>query len=611
MNARSTVGLTARRWPLLLYCLVCAVAMLVIGGADFSRLYAPSPYHRLQADALLRGQLHLADSLDQIAHDLAWHDGQVNQIWGLGVGLWLLPFEALWRLLGQKWFPDRIALGIAFALLAWYSGTAAWRLAERAKSPTLGIALVWLVTLCPALWTLNQGGRLIYEETTLYACLVSLGLLVAVVRVACFGERRDFYICAGLASLSALVRPTHGIYGLLAVLICTALVLAQSGRWRTVLIGHGIFGAGLLALALTNWSRFGSPSEFGHRLSVTPGIIVFMTRIDNPMKEASVWQASKELGGLLFWLRNVQPRGPGETLVAWQAPYERWRDPYMTTFSPAWAVIIVAALIGAARWVGRTRRTGSDWRHFLTRPGPALVLGLLAWGGLSAVALAGFYLRFPNMSSRYLLDFAPAFTGLAVVFWLAMLRRMRWLGLFALAGWLGYEILSAQVRPAPVPVLTRKQISTELPSAEGRRIVEFGGAYSITNHPSQTGIPYNGYGWDSETGLAGNIVIVAVDRPEFIEVLVGPRSDSAELPARPDEFRAMIGAEFLQFREVHQSEGPIRVRFEVPDKIKSRAGNQLLFLCFTKGFDSEDRESQRPLRSVQWRDNPLVKEMNH
>jgi hypothetical protein len=607
MNAQTTVGLTARRWPLLLYCLVCAVAMLVIGGADFSRLYAPSPYHRLQADALLRGQLHLAASLEQIGHDLAWHDGQVNQIWGLGVGLWLLPFEALWRLLGQKWFPDRIALGIAFALLAWYSGTAAWRLAERAKSPTLGIALVWLVTLCPALWTLNQGGRLIYEETTLYACLVSLGLLVAVVRVACFGERGDFYICAGLAALSALVRPTHGIYGLLAVLVCSALVLARGGRWRPLLMCHGTFGAGLLALALTNWSRFGSPGEFGHRLSVTPGIIVFMTRIDNPMKDASFRQASQELCGWLFWLRDVRARGPGENFVAWQSPYERWRDPYMTTFSPAWAAIMFTTLIGAARWVWRTRRTKTGWCHFLTRPGPALVVAMLAWGGLSAVALAGFYLRFPNMSSRYLLDFAPAFIGLAAVFWLAMLRRMRWLGLFALAGWLGYEILSAQVRPAPVPVLTQKQISTELPRAEGRRLSEFGSAYSMTNHPGQTGIPYNGYGWDSETGLAGNIVIVAVDRPEFIEVRVGPRSGAGELPPRPDEFRAMIGAEFLPLREVHQSDGQTWVRFEVPEEVKSRAGKELLFLCFTKGFDSEDRESQRPLHSVQWRDNSMIK----
>lgn len=601
MNAHTTVGLTARRWPLLLYCLVCAVAMMVIGGADFTRLYAPSPYHRLQADALLRGQLHLADSLEQIGHDLAWHDGQVNQIWGLGTGLWLLPFEALWRLLGQKWFPDRIALGVAFALLAWYSGTVAWRLAERAKSPAMGIALVWLVTLCPALWTLNQGGRLIYEETTLYACLVSLGLLVAVVRVACFGERKDFYIGVGLAALAALMRPTHGIYGLLAVLVCTALVLARSGRWRTVLIGHGIFVAGLITLALTNWSRFGSPTEFGHRLSVTPGIIVFMTRMDNPMKDASFGQASRELCGWLFWMRDVQARSLGENFVAWQAPFERWRDPYMTTFSPAWAVIMGATLIGAGCWVRRIRRTKTDWRHFLTRPGPALVVGLLAWGGLSAVALAGFYLRFPNMSSRYLLDFAPAFTALAVIFWLAMMRWMRWLGLFALAGWLGYEILSAQVRPAPVPVLTRTQISTELPRAEGRQISEFANAYSPANHPGQTGIPYNGYGWDNETGLAGNILIVAIDRPEFIEVLVGPRTDSTEPSAQPDEFRAMIGAEFLTLRELHQAEGQIRVRFELPEKIKNRAGNELLFLCFTKGFDADARESQRPLHTVRWR----------
>ncbi|HEX5219699.1 MAG TPA: hypothetical protein VFZ59_09040, partial [Verrucomicrobiae bacterium] len=601
MNHRpSSFRARALRWPLALYCAVCALAMMVIGGADFTRLYVPSPYHRLQADALLQGQLHLADSIYQVGHDLAWHDGQVNQIWGLGVGLWLLPFEGLWRLLGQKWFPDRIALGIAFALLTWYAGTAAWRLAQRTKSPATGIAVVWFVTLCPALWTLNQGGRLIYEETSWYACVVSLGLLV---RVACFGEHKDFFICAGLAGLSALVRPTHGIYGLLAISVCTALALARGWHWRALLAGNAVFVVGVGMLAFTNWSRFGSPTEFGHRLTVTPGIIVFMTRIDNPMKEASFSQAARELCGWLFLTRNVQAREPDAEAVPGQARFERWRDAYMTTFSPAWALMIIAALVGAAHWLRCESRAGLNPQRLFCRPGRALALSLLVWGSGSVLALAWFYLRFPNMSSRYLLDFAPGFTGLALFVWLPSVRKGGWLALLVLAGWLGGEILTSQVRPAPAALLTRDRLRAELPKSDGRPLADFGGAYSVTNSPEATRISYNGYGWVSGSGLAGNIVILALDQPEFIELVVEAReTDAAHGVVRQDQYRAMIDAVVLPLQEVREvAKGVRAVRFQVPEKIRRRRANELLFLCFSEGFDAEDRESQRLLHSVRWR----------
>lgn len=576
--------------------------MLLLGGASFANLYAPSPYHRLQADALLKGNLYIGDSIYQIGHDLAWHDGQVNQLWGLGVGLWLVPFEAAWRIIGQKWFPDRIALGVAFALLAWYSGSTAWKLADRLKRPALGIGLAWLVTLCPALWTLNQGPRLIYEETSLYACVVSLGILTALVRVACFGRRWDLFICAALAGLSALVRPTHGIYGLAGMIACSGIFLARRSSLKMILSANAAFAAGLFLLGITNWSRFGSPTEFGHNLSSTPGIIVFMTRIDNPMREASFVQAARELFGALFLMRDIRaPRNPGDPLIPGEAPYARWRDPYLSTYDLSWAAVSLIAIAGTAFWSRRKRLTGWRTREFLRRPGGALMLATLAWAGLSIGALLVFYLRFPNFSFRYLLDFAPAFNGFALLFWLMLPKRFSWLALNALAVWLGYEVLTAQVRPTPVPLLARDKIPTSLLRTEGRVIAEFGGAYDTTNNPTQTGIAYNGYGWTPEDGYAGNIVILAVDCPDFVELHVGPRERDGERPARPDVYRAKIDNEFLSLREVRTEGDRLRVKFDVPERIRRRGAHELLFLCFSQGYDEEDRDSTRSLYSVRWR----------
>ena len=41
----------------------------------------------------------------------------MQQVWGLGVPCWRLPFEALAKLFGQPAFPDRLAFAAAWALM--------------------------------------------------------------------------------------------------------------------------------------------------------------------------------------------------------------------------------------------------------------------------------------------------------------------------------------------------------------------------------------------------------------------------------------------------------------------------------------------------------------
>ena len=44
-----------------------------------------------------------------LGYDMAWVKGGVQQVWGLGVPTWRLPYEALAKLFGYDAFPDRLA----------------------------------------------------------------------------------------------------------------------------------------------------------------------------------------------------------------------------------------------------------------------------------------------------------------------------------------------------------------------------------------------------------------------------------------------------------------------------------------------------------------------
>ena len=73
--------------------------------------YSSSVPYRLQTEALWRGRQALSENPMDLDHDL-------TQVWGLGVSLRILPFEATAKLLGLEDFPDRIAFGLFAGLVA-------------------------------------------------------------------------------------------------------------------------------------------------------------------------------------------------------------------------------------------------------------------------------------------------------------------------------------------------------------------------------------------------------------------------------------------------------------------------------------------------------------
>jgi hypothetical protein len=582
-------------WLLIVYALAYGAVMLSFGD---TWLYEPSPYHRYQAEALLHGHFYLADSIDAMQPGLAWHDGHVQHVWGLGIGLWLLPFQAVWHLFGGQMFPDRIALGLAFALLAFFSGSTGLKLIKQGQR-SVGLGIIWLAVLCPALWTLTRASQLVFEETVLYSVILSLGILVSLVRVASFGSRMDYVLCCILSAFAVWVRPTHAVYGFGAVLMASLIVCIHRRCWKEVVLGVAGWGTSLALLAWTNYVRFGSPAEFGHHLTVSSGCMMYLTRFGNPFHEASVFQAAKELFGLMFLSNPHGANTFADNLFPGQASFTRWRRLDLTAFDPSYTLLCLAAVIGTVLWLvwqSKKKNGTSVWQQ----PQGALVLSLLLWSVFSTAALGWFYLYYPAIASRYLFDFSPAFIGFALLVWILLpvqWNKFTWL---LLAAWLVYEITSAKV-PVESPPAKDLPILLALPHTHGASLKDFNGIYTPDKHPAETKIAGNGYGWESRAGFAADLASVAVDEPKFVELRVSERRMLNGETASADIYHAQIDGMSLPLRSVMRDGDGLKVAFEIPQQIHDRHQNEMLFLCFSDGYGAEERNSERFLYSIQWR----------
>lgn len=100
---------------------------------------------------------------------------------------------------------------------------------------------------------------------------------------------------------------------------------------------------------------------------------------------------------------------------------------------------------------------------------------------------------------------------------------------------------------------------------------------------------------------ADHILILAVDKPEYIELEVSPRHAAGDVAPLEDRYRAMINARFLPDPTVTRDGDRIRVRFPVTPDIRERAGDELVFLWFGRDYSPAERDSTRTLYSVRWR----------
>ena len=173
------------------------------------------------------GHLDLSDNPANTKFDMAWSEGGVQQVWGLGVPLWRLPFEILARAVGQPAFPDRVCLAVFIALVT-YVVLCTFTVDDSVREPgdwlrgifrnPLGIASVIILIAFPPIITLCRGVFNVYEEAVVYSFYYAIALFAASVD---FAPAKNVALSGdpALAGLAGFMRPTDLAYGFAALVV--------------------------------------------------------------------------------------------------------------------------------------------------------------------------------------------------------------------------------------------------------------------------------------------------------------------------------------------------------------------------------------------------------
>lgn len=618
-------------WVFGYQAVVYAAGLLAVTGLipAWKEWYSIQQTHGQQTEALFKGSLALSRNLADLRFSHSWSGGGVQQVWGLGVALWQLPCEVAVRMFGFREFPDRIAFGlfagfVAFValrgwVLAWAVESSGSASTTERKTSVWALAVgflggIGILLLFSPLVALLQTRRLPLEETVAYSYffgLLLMGVLLGFLRTPTIGRWR--LLCA-LGGMGGLLRPTLVFYGLASVAV---------GGWVWLKADHpgrkhrlpglpacgrlkskaGNLGAGLIlfcagngVLWWTNLIRFGDGFEFGHRLNVqTTTGTMYATRFDHPFKGEPLGAAARELFGILFrvdelsevdWYR--QNSFPG------QSPAVRWREFYFRTYDLTYVPLVLLGW-GAAVACGLSGRGGAFRDQ---------ILGLGAWSILATAALGLFYLYVPVISSRYMMDFAPAFAVAVALGWTVLaLRARRWwsCGLMSLllCGWGGFELASARGVSSARGSITW----TELNASRAQRknaVRNRPGAGQALGEP-RSGIPFDGTGWDEKTGALAPLVVLFVESPEFLELELETRPHP-RIAARPEDLRAKVGLEFLERAQAMETEKGWRVRFHGPRKPQYCEGIQTAFVATVPREYLAEQSTSWVLRRARWRD---------
>jgi hypothetical protein len=605
------------------------VALLISFGTLFFCGVVPPWYSaglptRAQTDALLRGELALSHNPADMRLDLCWSEGGIHQVWGLGVPLWRLPFEALARLFRQPTFPDRVALGLFMALIT-YVGLRTWFGTSSRRFGSYGVS-AGSPSTCSGdhpgfqseISELNGRGRLAiavgasvmcllfapvvnllrstmtqYEEVLVYVHFFEIALMCGIVALArCPSWGRFWFLC-GLAGVGGLIRPTIVFYGFSTVAVATFIMISAGGskNWRQLLGGIFLFTLGGGVLYLTNLLRFGSGWEFGHSLNFSSALtLVYTTRFDNPFGHVPLLEAAKELFGAMFLVNRFNGTAwYDQGIFQGQSTTIRWRMIDLTTYDLSYAgLIAIAWLLGGWllwRWwlfAGKSmclRRGGF--------PLPPITSILILWSLLSASPLGYFYVKAPPLASRYLLDFMPAFIAALIGLWWWTIetlgrreRSLNWTlaGLcFCLVGWQAWEISEGRSGFGSPRSMTEDQVLAVV-QQKPPMLQSLPTEYKIGDPMASWHVQFNGQGWHPDDGRLWCGAIFIVKDPEFLELHLKRQPEDRLNHCAITDIRAKVGLEFLHRASITQKDEGWIVRFDKPKQARYQHGVQAVFL---------------------------------
>lgn len=602
----------------LLYALAFVVGTGVISG--WGEWYSTSLHYRRQTDAFFHGELALSHRPVDVEHDLTWSNDGVQQVWGLAVPAWRLPFEVLARLCGQQAFPDRIAFAVALALWAWFvlrtllpnpqgdSGD------QKPWSFGAGLLAALMVLANPCFVSLCSVRFAVYEEAVAYEYLFGTALLMGLIRLALRPSYKSWCWLVFLGGFGPLIRPPLLFYGV-ATLMMGAWICRKelaNRRWSRMALPAGLWCVGGAVLYWTNLVRFGSGFEFGHSLNLqTLFGSMYATRFDHPFHDEPLVLAFRETAGALFGVDNPNGGGFYATGIFWgQSLTVRWREFYFSTYDLSW-IALWAVGFGAAFWRRKDLRA------------PASLAPLAGWGLVASSILVAFYLRNSVTSSRYMADFAPAFTAFLVCAVLVLLERLqdfgRWAwraGAMAVLAWLCWQIATYRHSYGPPIALPAESLHKRLqyrrsdsaPLPLEYRLSDADEA--ATKDPAWTpdaqgglfGLRYNGVGWNPRTGDTRTLLLFFVEDARFVELDVFPAAGRTLTEEDWRWVRVKVGLEKLPLETSTPLEGGgRRLRFRGPVTRGYDRGIEVLYIALGPPAGLRDPASPFRLNALRWR----------
>jgi hypothetical protein len=583
-------------------------------------------HHAAQAQALLAGRFGISDSPAALTFSRLWANGEVHQVWGLGVPILRVPFE--WAALqwGSGQSPAHLFFFVFLGLWGWWvlSCHAQWKREVSPARMTGALTAAGLILLFPPFIGIMAAHQYSIMDGVLYWTFMhGMSVMLLLWRFLATGRFRCWLLLGIAAGFGAWIRPTLFIYGFAALLIATAVWSRRFGggqgatgerpcllrKWAA---GWAVFLCLSGLLWASNWVRFGDGFEFGHSLNIRSesGIgTMYATRFDHPFEEAGFWEGMRELGGALFFIstgRMNREDSYRPDFFPGQSERVRWRQFYFKVFDWTYLVLVLGGMIQASvelmRSLNRTmpgaQREGGPWfEEGLPR------LALWGWAFVSLLLMAFFYWRVPVLASRYLMDFAPAVCAVTWLLWTGLWQAAGgwWLRMVLLAlfcGWMSFQIWEAASKPSGgLRALTIEEVRSrqrELPSWSIPS-----GAYTRQEEFKETSIPLNGTGVSQNGELAPMFLCFVMD-PEFVELDLALQENQSE--PDPSVIRAKLGLEFLEREKIERTAEGWRVRFRGPEQGRHQTGVQVVFVAMAPREQLAEKRTSWRLKSVRWRE---------